>query len=97
MDKKNQGIIATLVAVFLCGCPGLFAVCFGALMAMVGFIPDADIDIFGSTDPQSAINMGIASLCGGLLFVAIPIVIGIVMLRKKPEDVVSNDPLPPTS
>lgn len=98
MDKKTTGIIATVATVLLCGCPGLFSVCFGALSAVASFVPDANIDIFGSSDPQAALGYGIGALCVGILFVLIPVVVGFLTLRKKPEEVVSFDePLPPTS
>jgi hypothetical protein len=36
------------------------------------------------------------ALCLGVVFVAIPVVVGIVTLRKKPEAApVSNEPIPP--
>lgn len=98
MDKKTTGIIATVATALLCGCPGLAAVCWGALAAGASFIPGADIDIMGSSDPQSALTTGIGALCLGVVFVAIPIVVGFVMLRKKPAEVPAIDePLPPAA
>jgi hypothetical protein len=96
MDRKTTGIILTIAAVLLCGCPGLFSLFFGGLMAVVSFVPDANIDIFGSTDPQSALNFGLGALCLGALFVAIPIVVGVLALRRKPPQSISSDEsLPP--
>jgi len=86
MDKKTTGIILTVIAVLLCGCPGLTSLCGGALMALVGFVPGSDIDIFGSSDPQSAIMTGIGGICLGIIFIAIPIVVGYLTLRNKPGD-----------
>jgi preprotein translocase subunit SecG len=96
MDKKTTGIIATVATVLLCGCPGLGSLCYGLMTTVVSFIPGAQIDIFGSSDAGSATTMGIVTLCVGVIFVAIPIVVGILTLRKKPQDAVSvEDPLPP--
>lgn len=98
MDKKTTGIIATLVAVLLCGCPGLVSLCMGFMFAVVSQIPGADIDIGGSNDPQQAMMVGLGALCLGLIFVIIPVVVGFLTLRNKPEAVTfSNpgDPLPP--
>jgi hypothetical protein len=99
--KKNTAVILTIVAALLCGCPGLFGMCWGALSAIVSFIPGAQIDIGGSSNPQTALWTGLGTLCGGIIFIAIPIVIGVVTLRKKKEpevaEVVSNEPLPPAS
>ncbi len=97
--KRNTAVILTVVAALLCGCPGLFGMCYGAIAAIASFIPGAEIDIFGSSDPNAAMLTGLGTLCGGILLIAIPIVIGIVTLRKKKEaevpEVVSDEPLPP--
>lgn len=98
MDKRQTGMIATIATALLCGCPGLLAFCWGSLSAVVSFMPGADINIGGSTDPQSALIAGLSSLCVGLLFIAIPVVVGVVMLRRKPAAPSSNnEPLPPAS
>lgn len=96
MDNKTKGIIATVAAVLLCGCPGLFMCFFGATTALAGMTPGAEIDIFGSSDPSAAVTMGFVFLCLSLIFIAIPIVVGFLMLRKKPEAApVSDEPPPP--
>jgi hypothetical protein len=97
MDAKTKGIIATVAAVVLCGCPGLFMCFFGAMSTIVSVIPGADIDVGGSSDPASAATMGIVFLCLSVIFIAVPIAVGFFMLRKKPEEFTSNEPLPPTS
>jgi len=85
MNEKNRGMIATGVAVVLCGCPGLFALCWGGLSAVISFIPGADINIGGSSDPSSALFAGLGTLCVGVLFLAVPAAVGYFTLRKKPE------------
>jgi hypothetical protein len=98
MDKRTVGIIATIAAVLLCGCPGLVAVFMGAIFAVVSFVPGANIDIGGSSDPQAALAVGGVALCLGIIFIIIPIVVGFLTLRQKPAAVttpVSNEPLPP--
>jgi hypothetical protein len=97
MDKKTTGIIATIAAVVLCGCPGLFMCFFGATSIFASRVPGADIDVMGSSDPASAMTMGLVFLCVSFIFILIPIVVGFFMLRKKPEAPVSNEPLPPAS
>jgi hypothetical protein len=102
MDKRNTGLIATIATAVLCGCPGLIGLCFGVMFAFVGTIPGSNIDIGGSSDPAAAIGTGIAMLCVGLIFIAIPIVVGFVTLRKKPAEAevsapVNDEPLPPAS
>lgn len=96
MEKRNTGIIVTLVAVLLCGLPGLVGVCAGALAAAISFVPGAEIDVFGSGDPQSAFTFGAITLCVGLLFVLIPVVVGYFALRRPQPDLTPPDePVPP--
>ncbi len=90
MEKRTVGIVATVITALLCGCPGLFSVCFGALTAVISFIPGADIDIGGSSDPTTALLTGLGACCGGLLFIAIPIAVGFIMLRNKPAEIISS-------
>ena len=94
MDKKTTGIIATVVTGLLCGCPGLVSLCFGAMYALVSQVPGAQIDMFGSSDPADALTFGIIAVLIGLVMVVIPIVVGVIMLRRKGEPV-SNEPIPP--
>lgn len=100
MDKKTTGIIATIATALLCGCPGLFGLCFGGISVFASFVPGANIDIFGSNDPSAATTMGFVFLCLSLIFIAIPIVVGVMTLRKKPEQAVTvtpvSEPTPPT-
>ncbi len=93
MNNKNTGMIATVATALLCGCPGLLALCWGSLSAVVSFVPGADINIGGSNDPRSALFAGLGSLCAGILFIAIPVAVGYFTLRNKPE---ATDELPPT-
>ncbi len=93
MDKKTTGLIATIATALLCGCPGLLGLCMGGMFAVVGMIPGSNIDMGGSSDPAAAIGTGIAMLCVGVIFIAIPIVVGVVTLRKKPEGAVVVSPV----
>lgn len=101
MNSRNTGIIATIVTALCCGCPGLFSVCWGGIAAFASLVPGADIDINGSSDPQTAMLTGIGALCFGLIFIIIPIVVGVVTLRRKPAEAVvasvESDSLPPAS
>ena len=84
MDKKTTAIIVTVVSVLLCACPGLFALFMGGMFALVSFIPGADIDVFGSSDPQSALTFGIGGLCTGAVFVLIAAAAIFLVWRRKP-------------
>lgn len=83
MNNKNTGIIATIAAVVLCGCPGLFLCLFGALTAAGQ----------GTFNDQSLPNsVGFGLLCVALIFILIPVGVGFFTLRKKPEAVVTDTP-----
>lgn len=101
MDKKTTGIIATVATVLLCGCQGLFGLCLGAISALASFYPAAQIDVSGSNEPRAAFSWGLAILCLSLIFIAIPIVVGVFTLRNKPEVAapvsIPEEPLPPPS
>ena len=86
MQNRNNGIIATIAAVVLCGCPGLFLCLFGALTA-------AGQGTFN--DSSLSPTVGFALLCVSLILILIPVGVGFFTLRKKPE--VTSDEIPPAS
>ena len=63
MHPRTTAILVTVVALLACACPGLFGLFMGGMFALVSFIPGADIDMLGSTDPQSALTFGLGLLC----------------------------------
>ena len=84
MENRSAGIIATLIAVLLCGCPGLVGVCAGLMAALLSFVPGAEVDIFGSNDPRAALTAGVIMFVVGLIFVAIPIAVWLYVRRTQP-------------
>ena len=95
MDKRTLGIILTIVTVLFCGCPGLFLCLFGGLTA--AGLGTYTTDVLGTTGAgQLPTGYGYGFLCAGVILVAIPIIIGIVMLRK-PKVVPPADNVPPAS
>lgn len=95
MNNRNTNLIATIVAAVLCGCPGLFGLCFGGISLLAGFVPGAEIDVFGSSDPASATTMGLVTLCLSVIFIAVPIIVWFVTRRKETTPSSDNEPLPP--
>lgn len=94
---KTGGIIGTAAAVLLCGCPGLCLCLIGALTAanMTDYTTEIGNTLGTGTMPQWA---GFAMLCGAILLIAIPVVVGFLTLRdKKPKVVDTNETLPPTA
>lgn len=80
--NRNTAIIVTVVASVFCGCPGIFACLWGVIGAFVSFVPGANIDINGSSDPTTALLTGLGGICFGIIFIAIPIVVGVLTLRN---------------
>ena len=99
MDKRTTGIIATLITVVICGCPGLISLCMGAMFALISFIPNAKIDIFGSHEPSAALTFGVVTLIIGIVFLAIPAILAFVTLRGKKTSPPAhfNEPRPPAN
>ncbi len=91
MDDKTTGIIATVVSVLLCGCPGIFLCLFGGISALGG-----GTFSLGQRTGNVPIILGIFLIGLGLLLALIPVVVGLLTLRKKPPKV-SDEPLPPAS
>ncbi len=104
MQNRTTAIILTVVSVLLCGCPGI-AFCIAGVMTLFGMMPY-------STTVNGYTNNGIipswygfVGLCLSIILVAIPIVVGVLTLRKKKtgteasySDVLPpQQPLPPAS
>ena len=94
-NQRNVQLIATLAAVVLCGCPGLFGLCFGLSSVFASFAPGAEVDVFGSTDPQAATAMGLVSFCISVIFLAIPVVTWFLTRPKATTTLPDNEPIPP--
>ncbi|HKJ27387.1 MAG TPA: hypothetical protein VJ965_07100 [Anaerolineales bacterium] len=86
-DKKKVGLIVTIVTVFLCGCPGLCGLVFGA-MTLTGAG-----NYSGNISPGA---FGGGLLCGGIFFILIPVAAGVYTLvqRNKAAEVEDVD-VPP--
>ena len=95
MNNKNTGLIATIAAVVLCGCPGLFMCIFGIITA-TGSMPYTT-EVNGISDSGTLpTGVGFAMLCFSLILILIPIAVGFFTMRKKPE-VSGNEPTPPVA
>jgi hypothetical protein len=81
--NRNTALISTIAAAVLCGCPGLFACFWGLIAAVVSFVPGAEIDIGGSSDPTAALMSGLGAIVVGVILVAIPVAVWYFMLRGK--------------
>jgi hypothetical protein len=93
MNNKNTGMIATIAAVVLCGCPGLFLCIFGAVTASGNMPYNTEINGVSNSGILPS-SYGAAMLCLALIFILIPVAVGFFTLRKKPE---TSQDLPPVS
>ena len=102
MNNRTGGLIATIAAVVLCGCPGVFLCIFGAASAtgQMPYTTELNGASSSGTMPAAA---GFAMLCAALLLILIPVIVGILTLRSKPAPAAPmappppSEPLPPTS
>ncbi|MEW6029407.1 MAG: hypothetical protein ACOYZ8_05555 [Chloroflexota bacterium] len=90
--NRNTGMIITIVTALLCSCCALFA-CIMGFGAVTG---NGTITI-GDTVQQMPPTFGYVFLCLSVIFIIVPVVVGFVTLRKKPEAPVSNEQIPPAS
>jgi hypothetical protein len=93
MDRKRVGLLATGAATLICGCPGIFICLFGALSAAGLGTYTSEFGVTGSAG-QIEPAVGLALLCAGLVFMAIPLTVGFILLRRKPEPVAEVVPPP---
>lgn len=87
MDKRTSAIVMTVAATLLCACPGLFGLFMGGMFSLVSFVPGAEIDVLGSSDPQSALSFGLGTLCVSALALTIGIVVIVLAWRRRKEAV----------
>jgi hypothetical protein len=95
MDSKTKGIIATVAAVLLCGCPGLLLCVFGGLAA-AGAPVTTELNGISNTGPMSS-TTAFVLLCLGVILIIIPIAVGFFTLRTKPAPKSTSEPTPPAS
>lgn len=95
MQNKNTGIIATIAAVLLCGCPGLFLCIFGAVTATGNMPFTTELNGISNSGTLPS-TVGFVMLCLSLVFILIPVGVGFYTLRKKPEAAAPEE-IPPSS
>jgi hypothetical protein len=91
MNNRTAGILTTSVAAIMCGCPGILILCVGAVMAFSSLIPGAQFDLPSGNTPRSAIAFGSGAFCLGMILIVIPIIVGMIALRNRPEMVVAPE------
>jgi hypothetical protein len=82
MTNRNTGIIATIAAVVLCGCPGLFLCIFGAVTATGNMPYSTEINGVSNSGVLPS-TYGFVMLCLPLILILIPVAVWFFTLRKK--------------
>ena len=93
MSNRTAAVIITIVAVILCACPGLAALCWG----LASFVDYAGgFGIFASNQ-NTYLYYIFGGVCGGIVLIIIAAVVSFLVLRtKKGTPPPSPDePLPP--
>jgi hypothetical protein len=85
MNNRTIGIIVTVVAALLFGCPGLISLCLGITAAIVGLSGDPDYYFGIDTEPNSTLLGGLIFICLSVVLIAIPVVIGFLLVRRKTQ------------
>ncbi len=88
MSNRTAAVIITIIAVILCGCPGLLLLCNG-LLALIEVLSNYQIQIIGYG--YNAPYWVIGSLFAGVIAIIIVVLVAFFVLRKKKET-----PLPPS-
>ncbi len=95
MTNRTAAVIITILAILFCGCPGLAFLCFG----VTDFVDYYALNsyIYGITNQNSTITTGVLGICGGVLFIAIAVVVSILVLRQRRVPPTNpSEPVPPT-
>ena len=95
MQNRTAAVIITIVAILLCGCPGLAALCVG----LSSFVFQAGQFYIFSSDQNINLGAGFGVLCAGMVMILVTVLVSFFVLRKKKETlpIVPEEPLPPTS
>lgn len=98
MANRTAAVIITIIAVFICGFPGLAAFCVG-LFSMLDYA--AGFGIFAS-DQRTYLSLIFGGLCVGIILILIAALVSFFVLRQKketpppPPPSTPEEPLPPT-
>lgn len=83
MQNRTLGIIITVITALICGCAGFFSCVWGFIIASGQPI---DVTTNGVTTPQTlSPTIGYVLLCLSVLMILVPVVVGFITLRRKPE------------
>ena len=85
--NRTTAIIVTVATSLFCGCPGLGTCFWGLIFGIGGALGGGTVTVNGvesPMDPTMGIATGLGAVCGGIILIAIPVVVGFLTLRNKP-------------
>lgn len=91
MANRTAAVIITVIAVLICGCPGLAAFCFG-LSSLVDYA--GGFGIFAS-DQNTYLSLIFGGLCVGIILIIIAALVSFFALRQKKATPPSQPPSAP--
>ena len=94
MNNRTTAIILTILVVLCCGCPGLTALC-GGMISLADYAGGLGIT---GLDQNGFLSSIFGGLCGGILLIAIVVLVAYFLLRKKkdtPAPSLDTPPAPP--
>lgn len=97
MQNRTVAIAITVVTALCCLCLAIMSCVWGGLIAS-GQPITSTVNGIETVETLPA-PLGFALICLSLIFVLIPVVVGFLTLRKKPEEaaVASSEPVPPAA
>lgn len=99
MQNRTLAIIITVVVALVCVCAAIFAAVWGVLGVTGTPINYSGNGITSGSAPMPA-GLGFALLCLAVIFIAVPVVVGFLTLRRKPAPVAPvqpQEPIPPAN
>lgn len=96
MNNRTVRIVITIITALVCVCAALFACIWGGIIASGQPITSTvnGVETVQTIEP----TVGYVLFCLSFLFILVPVVVGFLLLRKKPQaSPVSDEPLPPAS
>jgi hypothetical protein len=96
MDKRTIGIVATVATALICGCSSI-CMCIFSVMILAGMPFNTTINGIDQGQAPLPPAIGVVLLCFAVIGIVIPIVVGVITLRKPKAEVVANfnEPVPP--
>ena len=85
MNNRTTGIVITVIAVLLFGCPGLICLCSGAIAALMGLSGDPNYYFGVDTEPTSTLIGGLFFICLSVILIAIPVIVGFLIVRRETQ------------